>query len=259
MTINSLQLNTSTVVAGLGTQTFNVTAANAGLMTCSFKSFIPYLAIGGQPVTTQPSANVTDATLAADTAGSRNNTYFIFYTAGNLRGYYVWFNINSAGTDPAVSGLTGIEVAGATGATATTLAGAARTAIAASSAATYVSISGATSHVIITQLNPGTLTAVANGAGGSSAGATFSVTAAGSYGVPAISGLDVVIYGGSAGTTVLGRWGFPSPTQPILGGSVVIQAAAADIINVTLSSLSTADAGLNAVKTIINLFQGVGT
>lgn len=259
MTINSLQFNTSTVVTGLGTQTYNVTAATAGLITCSFKTFLPYLASGGQPVTTQPSANITDATLAADTAGSRNNTYFVFYTAGNLRGYYVWFNINAAGTDPAVAGLTGIEVDGATGATANTLATAARAAITASSAATYVTVSGGTSHVIITQLNPGTLTAMANGAGGSSAGATFSVTAAGSYGDPAISGVDIVIYGGSAGTTVLGRWGFPSPTQPILGGSVVIQAATNDIINVTLSSLSTADAGLNAVKSIINLFAGVGT
>lgn len=253
MTINSLQVNQSTVVAGLGTQTFNV--VTAGIYTMSFKSFIPYLAAGGPPFTTAPSANVTDATLAADTAGSRNNTYFIFYTAGNLRGYYVWFNINSAGTDPAVSGLTGIEVAGATGASASTLGGLARTAIAASSAASYVTISGATSHVIISQLNPGTLTAVANGAGGSSAGATFSVTAAGSYGDPAISGLDIVI---SQGSTVLGRWGFPSPTQPIMGGSVFIQASAADVLTIVFSSLSTADAGLNAVKSIVNLFQGEG-
>jgi len=251
MTINSLQVNTSTVVAGLGTQTFNV--VTAGLYTCEFKSFIPYLAAGGQPVTTQPSGNVTDVTVAADTAGSRNNTYWVFYVSGNLRGYYVWYNINAAGTDPAVAGLTGIEVAGATGATATTLGGATRTAIAASSAASYVTVSGGTSHVILTQLNPGTLTAAANGAGGSSAGASFSVTSAGSYGDPAVSGLDVVI---SLNSTVLARYGFPSPTQPIMGGSVRIQASAADVITVVFSSLSTADAGLNAVKSIVNLYFG---
>lgn len=253
---NALQLNQSTVVGGLGTQSYTI--ITTGNYTLSFKSFLPYLAAGGPAVTTSPSANITDITCAADTAGSRNNTYFVFYTAGNNRGYYVWFNINSAGTDPAVAGLTGIEVDGATGATATTLGGAARTAIAASSAASYVTVSGATSHVILTQLNPGTLTAVANGAGGSSAGATFSVTAAGSYGVPAISGLNVVLYGGAAGTTVLARYGFPSPTQPIMGGSVVIAATAADIINVTLTSLSDADNALNAVKTIVNLYQGIG-
>lgn len=253
MTINSLQMNQSTVVSGLGTQTFNV--VTAGNYTLSFKSFLPYLAAGGQPQTTNPSANVTDITLAADSSGSRNNTYFVFYTAGNLAGYYVWFNINSAGTDPAVAGLTGIQVAGATDATAATLAGLARTAIAASTAASYVTVSGATSHVILTQLNPGTLTAVANGAGGASAGATFSVTSTGSYGVPAISGLDVVI---SQNSTVLARYGFPSPTQPIMGGSVVVAAAASDVLTVVFSSLSTADNALNAVKSIVNLYQGIG-
>ncbi len=251
MTINSLQLNQSTVVSGLGTQTFNVTTT--GLYTLEFKSFLPYIASGSAPQSTSPSGNVTDVTCAADTAGNRNNTYFVFYTAGNLIGYYVWFNINAAGTDPAVAGLTGIEVAGATGATATTLGGAARTAIAASSAASYVAITGATSHVIISQLSPGTLTAAANGAGGSSAGASFSVTAAGSYGAPAMSGLNVVI---SNGSTVLATYGFPSPTQPLMGGSVRIAATAADVLTVVLSSLSTADSALNAVKSIINLYQG---
>ncbi len=251
MTINSLQMNQSTVVAGLGTQTFNV--VTAGLYTLDVKAFIPYLAAGSPPQSTSPSANVTDITCAADTAGSRNNTYFVFYTSGNLRGYYVWFNINSAGTDPAVAGLTGIEVDGATGATASTLAGAARTAIAASTAASYVTISGGTSHVIISQLNPGTLTAVANGAGGASAGATFSVTTTGSYGSPAMSGLNIVV---NQGSTVITRSGFPSPTQPILGANCRIQAAAADVLTVVFSSLSEADAGLNAVKAIINLYQG---
>ncbi len=251
MAINSLQLNTSTVVGGLGTQTYNV--VTTGLYTLEFKSFIPYLAAGSPPQTTTPSPNVTDVTVAADTAGNRNNTYFVFYTAGNNRGYYVWFNINAAGVDPAVAGLTGIEVDGATGATATTLGGAARAAISASSAAAYVTVSGATSHVILSQLNPGTLTAAANGAGGSSAGASFSVTAAGSYGSPAMSGLNVVI---SNGNTVLARYGFPSPTQPILGGSLRIQATAADVLTVVLSSLSTADAAPNAVKSIINLYAG---
>ncbi len=58
------------------------------------------------------------------------------------------------------------------------------------------------------------------------------------------------------GTTVLARYGFPTPTQPILGGSVVIQATAADVLTIVLSSSSDADAGLNAVKTVVNLFQG---
>jgi hypothetical protein len=244
----NIPINVSAPFQGLGTA--SATVAATGLYNCEFKSFIPFQAAGGQPPTTVPSPEITDVTCAADTAGSRNNTYWTFYTAGDLYGYYVWYNINSAGTDPAVSGLTGIEVAGATGATASTLAGASRTAIAA--AVPYVSVSGATSHVIITNKSPGQSTNAANGAGGSSAGASFSITQ-GSYGDPAISGLNVVIKNNS---TVLARYGWPSPTQPILGGNVSFQATAGDVVSVVLSSSSAADSALNAVKSIVNLYQG---
>lgn len=249
MAINNLQVNNSTPVSGLGTQTFNV--VTAGYYSLGFKAFLPYLASGSQPQTTVPSPNVTDITLAADSSGSLNSTFFNFGTAGDLYLYYVWFNINSAGVDPAPAGRIGIQVAGATNATANTLATAARAAIAA--AVPYVAVTGATSHVIISQNNPGTLTAAANGT--ASAGASFSVTAAGSYGVPAISGLGVVA---NQNSTVLLRAGFPSPTQPILGGNVSFLAAANDVITLVLSSLSTADTPANAVKTIVNLYQGIG-
>lgn len=249
MTINSLQVNQSTPVSGLGTQTFNV--VTAGLYTMSFKSFIPYLASGSLPQTTVPSPEVTDVTCAADSAGSKNSTYWTFNSAGDLYGYYVWYNINSAGVDPAPAGLTGIQVAGATNASAATLATATIAAIVASSAASYVTASaGSSGHVILTNKSPGSCTDAANGT--ASYGATFSITQ-GSYGVPAISGLDVVI---KQGSTVLARYGFPSPTQPILGGSVIIQAAAADVLTIIFSSLSDADNALNAVKTIVNLYQG---
>jgi hypothetical protein len=44
MTINGLQLNTSTVVTGLGTQTYTFTTA--GLYTCAVNFTIPYVAAG---------------------------------------------------------------------------------------------------------------------------------------------------------------------------------------------------------------------
>lgn len=245
---NALQVNQSTVVGGLGTQSFTV--VTAGLYTLEFKSFLPYLASGSQPQSTVPSSEVTDVTLVADSGGSLNSTYWTFNSAGDLYGFYVWYNINSAGVDPAVSGRTGIEVAGATNATANTLAGATRTAIAASSAASYVTVSGATSHVILTNIQVGAATDAANGT--ASPGFSYSITQ-GSYGVPAISGLDVQL---KQNSTVLARFGFPSPTQPIMGGSVRISASASDVLSVVLSSLSTADNALNAVKTIVNLYQG---
>jgi hypothetical protein len=67
------------------------------------------------------------------------------------------------------------------------------------------------------------------------------------------SSLQVVVnLNGSPALTI----GSPSPTQPSLGGSVHLQCAASDVITVVLSSAAAADNALNAVKTIINLFQG---
>jgi hypothetical protein len=250
MTINSLNANQSTVVSGLGTQTFNV--VTTGLYTLSFQSFIPYLASGGQPQSTVPAYNADNVATVADSAGSLNSTFWKFYSAGDLQGFYVWYNINSAGVDPAPAGLTGIAVTGATNASANTLATATRTAIAANAAAaSYVAVSGATNHVILTQKNQGSCTVAVDGS--AATGFSFSNSTAGTYGVPAQSGLDVVI---KQGSTVLARYGFPTPTQPLMSGSVLIQATAADVLTVVLSSLSTADNAANAVKTIINLFQG---
>jgi hypothetical protein len=247
---NALQLNQSTVVGGLGTQSFTVTAAQAGLMTLEFKSFLPYLAAGGPAVTTQPSAEATNVTFAADSAGSLNSTYFTFNSGGDLYGYYVWFNINSAGVDPAVSGRTGIQVAGATNASAATLATAAITAINLVTSGIVTASAGASGHVVLTNVQYGDATDAANGT--ASPGFTYSITQ-GSFGVPATSGLDVQL---KQNSTVLARYGNPSPTQAIMGGSVRVQAVANDVLSVVLSSLSTADNALNAVKTIVNLYQG---
>lgn len=122
MTINALQLNTSTPVVGLGTQTFNV--VTAGLYTCAPNFTIPYRA-SGQP---------GDST----------------------------------------------------------------------------SLVGASSLQIVINLNGSPILTLAN----------------------------------------------PSPTQPSMGGSVRFQAAASDVVTVVLTSSAAADAAFNAVKGIVNLFQG---
>lgn len=102
----------------------------------------------------------TDITTVADVAGSLNSKYFTFSNGNNVINYYVWYNINSAGVDPAIPGKTGIMVAGATGATANTLATATRSAL---SAASNVTITGATNHVIITNNKMGATTNAADG------------------------------------------------------------------------------------------------
>lgn len=71
------------------------------------------------------------------------------------------------------------------------------------------------------------------------------------------SALQIVInQNGSAKLTVGGAATNPTPTQPTLGGRVSLQCAAADVLTVVLTSANAVDAALNAVKTVINLFQG---
>jgi hypothetical protein len=244
---NGINLNNSAPFAGLGTAQFTV--VTAGLYTMQFKSFPPFLASGSAPQSSVPINEVQTVTTVADVAGSLNSTFFTFFDAGNAHGYYVWYNINSAGVDPAPAGLTGIAVAAATGASANTIASNSRTAIAAAVAS--VSISGATNQIIISNLFPGSNTAAANGS--ASPGFSYSVGTAGSFGVPPISGLVVTL---KQNSTVKAVSSNPSPTQPIMGNSIVVSAAVNDVLSFVFSSLSDADNALNAVKSIINLYQG---
>lgn len=248
--VATLPINVSSPFSGLGTA--QATIVTSGIYTVSFKSFLPYLA-SGTAITSGPLNNIVNITAAADVSGSKNSTFWTFNSAGNAYGFYVWYNINSAGVDPAPAGLTGIEVDGATGATAATLATATIAAINASAAANpyVVATAGTSGHLILTNTQYGSLTAAANGT--ASYGASFSVTQAGSDGVPAASGLSIVI---KQNSTVKATYAFPSPTQPIMGGSVTINASVSDTVSIILASNSTADAGLNAVKTIMNLYQG---
>lgn len=59
-------------------------------------------------------------TTVADVAGSLNSTYFLLNSVTTY--YYIWFNVNGAGVDPALAGKTGVPVALATGATANAVA-----------------------------------------------------------------------------------------------------------------------------------------
>lgn len=248
MTINSLQLNTSTPFTGLGTQTFNVTTT--GLYTLGLNITIPWMTSDQAVARTNPQAfEVQTITAIADVAGSLNSTYWTFFTAGNNNGYYVWYNINSAGVDPAVAGKTGIAVAGATGATASTLGGATRTAIAAAVSSSLVAVTGATTATILTNTQYGNCTAAADGA--APTGFTFAVGTTGTYGYA--SGLTVLV---KQNTTTVMTLNQPSPTQPLMAGSVRIQATAADTITVVTSSLAAVDNLPNAVKGIVNLYAG---
>ncbi len=247
MTINSLSTVHSTPFCGLGTQTFNVPAT--GIYTMGVNVSLPWLSPDQPAAVANPTAKeVQTVTVTGDTAGSLNSTFWTFHTAGNIAGYYVWYSINSAGVDPAPAGLTGIAVAAATSANSTVVGLATRTAIAAATSA--VVVTGATSGVILTNATPGSCTAAADGTAATSF--AFAVGTTGSYGYA--SGLNIIGYHNSTSILALNQ---PSPSQPSLSGSASVQATAGDTLTVVLASLATADNALNAVKGIINIYQGV--
>ena len=73
------------------------------------------------------------------------------------------------------------------------------------------------------------------------------------------SALQVVVNQNTGGGPVAKLTiGSPSPTQPLMGGSVSLQCGAGDVITVVLTSSAAVDNTLNAIKSIINLFQGPG-
>lgn len=72
---------------------------------------------------------ITEIACTADVFGSLNNKYFFLNSADDVTEYYVWYNVASGGTDPSISGKTGIEVAIATNASANTVATATSSAI----------------------------------------------------------------------------------------------------------------------------------
>lgn len=72
---------------------------------------------------------------------------------------------------------------------------------------------------------------------------------------PAASALQIVVNNNSSPIMTLSS---PSPTQPSMSGAVTFTGTAGQVLTVVMSSSAVADANPNAVKGIINLFQGFG-
>jgi len=150
-------------------------------------------------------AEVHSVDTVADTAGSLNNTYWVVYETPDTA-YYVWYNVNAAGTDPVpaapvgVTSWTGIEVAIATNATAPAVATATQSAIQASTYDGGVAIT--TNALTITNANPGNVVDVADGA--SATGFTFATDTQGTDVTAAGVLIDAAKLSGGAGTIAVG-------------------------------------------------------
>lgn len=140
-------------------------------------------------------AQVSTVNLASLTPAGLANKYFLI--SSPTVDYYVWFNLDAGGVDPAVASRTAIAVAVSTGDTATQMATAASAAI--DALAAFVSTAGTT---IITITNAVSGAAGATAAGNSGAVATVTVTGANSaipvavITVPATANFQIPLYQG---------------------------------------------------------------
>lgn len=133
--------------------------AATGTVTCASVLEADTATINGAVLTAQDLREKFTVLCVADNAGSLNNTYFTFSKSGT--NYYVWYNVNSAGVDPALAGKTAVPVAVATNAANTVVASATNTAIDAL-AGVSSTVSSATVTVVIDAI--GAVTDAAQGA-----------------------------------------------------------------------------------------------
>lgn len=103
-------------------RTGNTVSFSLTLKEANVAKLTELLEYGGEAGTAQP--EITSITCVADVAGSLNNDYFFINSALDANQYYVWFNVASGGTDPAIAGKTGVEVALSTNDSATAVASA---------------------------------------------------------------------------------------------------------------------------------------
>lgn len=253
MTQNSVSAIQSSPWTGLGTQTYNV--LTTGTYTCQVYCNIQWDASNTTALLANPSSMKTQTVVTvADSSGSLNNTYWEYHNAGDTTGYYVWYNVNSAGTDPAIAGLTGTQVALATSDANTVVATKTAAAINAvtgnstgGNGTVTATVSGHTITLADTQ--PGTSTSAVDTG---TTGFTFAVTAAGSYGALQ-SGLRLQILNNG---TVVQTVGNPTQTQPSLYLTQTMACTAGTLITMVAASTAQVDQTPNAIHGIMNVFSG---
>jgi phage tail sheath gpL-like len=156
----------------------NLEATATGTLAGSTVALTDTATIAGYVFTCVDGRETTTVECVADVASSLNDTYFTFFSATDATKYYVWYNVDDAGTDPAVASATGIEVAIAADDTADTVAAATQAAIDLI-ASNDVTAEVTTDTVTLTNVDPGTATNAADGAAAAATGFTITVTNAG--------------------------------------------------------------------------------
>lgn len=115
----------------IGTQITNVSVVDdlAGKLT--FTQDVMGVTTDALPKNADDSGagSITVSITAQGVNSNLNNSYFTISSADDLINYYVWFNVNGEGVDPAIANKTGVEVAIAASAADTAVASALETAL----------------------------------------------------------------------------------------------------------------------------------
>ena len=168
--------------AGTVGSTVTVTNANGGVVLTAPSVETSGFTISVTQNGVDATEEVTDVATIAESSSTLNNAYF--YISSPTVDYYVWYNMEGHGTDPAIGGKTGVEVAIVSEELNTAVASKTRTVLNALGGAGVftVSILGAVMS-IVNQVNGVVLTAPSV----ETSGFTISVTTPGSDGVTEIS------------------------------------------------------------------------
>lgn len=165
------------------TKTVSVTAGTSALIAIpqtSYRWVRPVwtnTATGAQTIETVAAgygnAQAVTAICIDDVAGSLNSAYWLIYAVHDSIAYYVWYNVNGAGIDPAVPGKTGIRVNIATNATATQIAAASGVAMSAVGAGLIFNAFNSDETLIVYNIVFGPATGPSDGPGGHATGFTI--------------------------------------------------------------------------------------
>lgn len=121
----------------------------------------------GPSTDTTDGAAATGFTINKDNDGVASNlldSYFTFSSASDATDYYIWYNVNGEGTDPAVASTTGVEVAIDATDSANDVAAATRAVFLSAPLSADFDESGATNEVVFRNKLIGTTTDAADGA-----------------------------------------------------------------------------------------------
>lgn len=108
--VNILSTDTPALIASKLATTMNGDAKFIGNSSSTY-TYLTASSVGNLLNASDVDTGLTFSIQDGVAPNTLNNKYFYLYSANDVIEYYVWYNVDTMGTDPAIGGKTGIEVA----------------------------------------------------------------------------------------------------------------------------------------------------